>query len=278
MMERYMIESTDYRMDFVKKYPKLYHYTDLSAFAGIIEKGELWLKSPLIMRDKLECYEFIKAVIEKIKEKAPHIESVKVDEMYKLIVSALKSRRRAIACFSVAEDDASLWERCGNDHKGICIVFNNDTATKLFNYYGLRLFEVQYESKVEAEQYAEILLNNINNKNMLETYANQIADVALCHKNKGYSSEKEIRLIKGYDGGNSYDSTFKETKEQIFQVDALKLRGLCESKSLLYDDIFDSVIIGSRSLQDEDTLHQFLQKNQLHKLSQNIYFSKCSVR
>ena len=126
----------------------LYHYTDFTAFDGIIRCAELRLNNILNMNDAAEMRLFMngicKAVVDKLLNTGKTIIGYQTDAFFQKELAKEFRYSAYAACFSKFRDDASQWERYGHLGQGVCIAFHEDLMQKMIGG-AISLQEVYYQ-------------------------------------------------------------------------------------------------------------------------------------
>ena len=140
----------------------LYHYTDFTAFDGIIRCAELRLNNILNMNDASEMRLFIngiyKAVISRLRANG---EAAKVKEAESFFRKEMEKEfyySAYAACFSKFRDDASQWERYGHFGQGVCIAFHEDMMEKMTGG-AVSLQEVYYQEDMGEHRLVDDFYN-----------------------------------------------------------------------------------------------------------------------
>lgn len=277
MLIDHLTESVeDNAKTFAEKYPSIFHYTDFIALNGILD-GKLWLRSPFAMKDLLECKGFINNIFNTLKQRVPD-KTTEIDKLITISNELLKTQTWTIACFSTACDSIALWDYYANNSKGICIEFNTNKLLQIFNYgIALSLHKVYYSAEKEFSQYVDLLTQYLLNNDLSEfrTIDSLIWDfvgTSVFHKNQSYKWEKEIRLLKNYQGGDFYNPDFNICKDNIQYIERLNLKALCISKNVKYADLFNKIIIGPASNQKLENLQKFVEYKGLSELADKISY------
>ena len=136
----------------------LYHYTDFTAFDGIIRCAELRLNNILNMNDAAEMRLFMngicKAVIERLDSAEEAEKSRKADAFFKKELKKEFHYSAYAACFSKYRDDASQWERYGHLGQGVCIAFHEELMEKMIGG-AVSLQEVFYQEDMHEHRLVE---------------------------------------------------------------------------------------------------------------------------
>lgn len=283
MLIDHLTESVeDNAKTFSKNHPSIFHYTDFIALEGILD-GKLWLRSPFTMKDLLECKGYINNIFKTLKQHIPD-KATEIDKLINISNNLLKGQKWTIACFSTACDSMALWDYYANNSKGVCIEFNTNKLLQIFNYgIALSLHKVYYSAGKEFSQYVNLLIQYLLNNDLSEfkTIDSLIWDfvgTSVFHKNQSYEWEKEIRLLKNYQGGDFYTPDFSICKDNIQYIEKLNLKALCILKNVKYTDLFSSITIGPASNQKLESLQHFVEYKGLPELADKIKYSNCIIR
>ncbi len=202
---------------------KLYHYTSLDGFKGIISSNSFWLSNSFKTNDKRE----IIWVLDKIREMYPEKAEVinKLSDFYKIWIS--NYFRPHIGCFSRNRDQLSQWRAYGNDGKGICIGFNKEYFEQIreIDNKEFKIQDVLYDIEEQKEIISEMIARISNlSKSDFPDYPNVdiesfdffdiieecdngfsgmlltslLLDLGIEFKNSCFEEEEEVRLVHGY--------------------------------------------------------------------------------
>lgn len=69
-----------------------------------------------------------------------------------------------ITCFSKTYDNSSMWAYYAGNHKGICLIFEDDLVSDLFCYKGTSLQDVNYSNDGSYGEFFQLLLDEIQEK------------------------------------------------------------------------------------------------------------------
>ena len=137
----------------------LYHYTDFTAFDGIIRCAELRLNNILNMNDASEMRLFMngicKAVIARLKANGETPARLRdAENFFRAEMEKEFYYSAYAACFSKFRDDASQWERYGHYGQGVCIAFHEDMMEKMTGG-AISLQEVYYQEDMGEHRLVE---------------------------------------------------------------------------------------------------------------------------
>ena len=268
----------------------MYHYTDFTAFDGIIRCGELRLNNILNMNDASEMRLFMngicKAVIGKLTSDG---ENDKAREAEKFFGSEMKhefSYSAYAACFSKYRDDAAQWERYGHFGRGVCIAFHEALIRKMIGgvislqevYYqedmrGHRLVNEFYQLIKTSEQFSDCLPGL--QKLMNEAWVNSTA-----FKHPSFANEKEFRLVVSPFISNEFavEPKYHVSQGRIKKYYPLDLNRMCGKLNMHLSDLVGEIIIGPTSSQSLPILQDYLEDCGLNVLKDKIIMSDCPLR
>ena len=69
-----------------------------------------------------------------------------------------------ITCFSKTYDNSAMWAYYAGNHKGVCLIFEDDLVSELFNYKGTSLQDVNYSNDSSYGEFFQLLLDEIQDK------------------------------------------------------------------------------------------------------------------
>lgn len=265
---------------------RLYHYTSTEALYEIIKNKELWLGNILNMNDESEQIFFIKKIENMLLENVPN-EKEKIENYFKIIYSRLKVEPCYAFCLSSLRDDASLWERYADNAKGVCIVINRKKYMDIVEKAGLIFIdEVSYDSKLEEHEHYKILKKYFETGEISGGFQNingQQDNFIACssfYKHSSFSSEKEIRtatlLSVEYLNKECSKIEFENRGSCIKEFLKIRYDQICQKNNIEYLDLFDEIIIGPRSNQNDKMLKDFCAKKGFENIK--ITKSNCPLR
>ncbi|HVN58747.1 MAG TPA: DUF2971 domain-containing protein [Bacteroidales bacterium] len=189
---------------------ELYHYTNLEALIGIVQKHDLWLTNSRFSNDETELnhgYEIAREVINRHKQTKT---STEMARYYGLVESLLRNPPQGvyICCFCERNNLLSQWRSYGENGTGVSIGFN-PTGFQRFTgpdlsteQYGLmRLWKVYYDDQVKEKIVAQALelIPEMHKGKSIELQAQKAAEAIHfflpTFKNKDFVDEDERRLI-----------------------------------------------------------------------------------
>lgn len=268
----------------------LYHYTDFTAFDGIIRCAELRLNNILNMNDASEMRLFMngicKAVIERLCQNGEAPAKVReAEDFFRKEMEKEFYYSAYAACFSKFRDDASQWERYGHYGQGVCIAFHEDMMEKMTGG-AVSLQEVYYQEdmgehrlvndfvyQLTAGEFAENLpkLQNL----MIEAWIQSAA-----FKHPSFASEKESRLVVSPFISNEFavEPKYHVSDGRIKKYYPLNLNRMCSRLNLHLSDLVAEIIIGPTSSQSLPILQDYLSDCGLNVLKEKIHMSNCPLR
>ena len=138
---------------------KIYHYTSMSSFLGMIDNKELWLGNTGTMNDRKETVHFVDML-------QKELELYKRKEFFEKVFQQIPMYYKYIFCFSKERDDAAQWERYADSAKGVCIAFNvKELCRCLYGYSDFMFRTVKYKESVEDSGYLAVIKNYLMMKN-----------------------------------------------------------------------------------------------------------------
>lgn len=169
-------------------------------------------------------------------------------------------------CFSRLEDDAAQWERYADNVEGVCIVFNTKNIMCAFYEAYLLFGDVYYDFDIKQHQHYKILydyfmtgkLNGFNDEN------GQIDNAIACgysHKHRGFRSEQEIRVVNLWNYIPEYATAETECVSGIIKKSMkFNMEKRCAEVGLVFEDLFEGIVIGPKSSQDINNLQSFVEE------------------
>lgn len=259
----------------------LYHYTSIPALKSILEKGEFWLSNLSNTNDKTELVFAIDLFKQNIE---PHIFEERKDNLNNFF-SMLKNKMYPLPffmSFTTLPDDAAQWERYADNARGVNIKFSSENLYKSFTKERVAIEKVDYILKVTTEPFDSSIINYINDKGNVYLHGefaiiDYIKKRLRTYKHKSFKSEKEYKIVFDYNsplGKIDYTCNNNCIKE-VFRID---MKGLCAERNMSFEDLFDGIIIGPRSNQLSEHLHNYLISIGYEKLADKISYSDCPLR
>lgn len=267
----------------------LYHYTDFTAFDGIIRCAELRLNNILNMNDASEMRLFMngicKAVVERLASADEPDKAKEADRYFKKELEKEFYYSAYAACFSKFRDDASQWERYGHFGEGVCIAFHNDLMEKMTGG-AVSLQEVFYqedmgEHRLVEDFYRLFLRGEFNS--ILPELQNLMIDAwiqSAAFKHPSFASEREFRLVVSPFISNEFavEPKYHVANDRIKKYYPLNLNRMCSRLNLHLSDLVGEIIIGPTSSQSLPILQDYLADCGLNVLKEKIHMSNCPLR
>lgn len=280
------IDFTDY-----KRIPKkLYHYTSVYSLHSILTHKELWFGDTSTMNDKSELTNFVACVKREVLKMVPEKEP-EVKQLFTHIYERVKTEYPFAFCFSTLYDDASQWERYGDNAQGVCIEFDVESIKKIIEGKGIMLQCVFYDNESEfTHQYSDVLKEYVKTGALIEGFSNitGVEDGIILsssfHKHNSFFSEQEYRLLTFFKlDPYSLDNmcgqiVFSQYNNQIKKHLIINFDELLKKSNLNIEQLITKITLGPRSVQSESNLKEFLMHIGLNKLSKRILLSKCPLR
>ena len=279
-MEKYIIDKIKLLGD------TIYHYTSLNTLINILKSKEFWLFSTAQMNDKLEQKYFIEDLQQKIKQQISEDSFEKCDSIFNKIYKRLDFEYPYAMCFSLLEDDASQWERYSNNGMGVRIGFNTENIVKLFCNGYSNLTKISYGFDSSQHAHFNVLKKYIVEEEITEGFSNErqiIDNVLACstmHKHIGFQTEQECRITTFWGHFLMKNSTcdFVVIRDVARRVLKVKVDQMCAEQKINFEDLFESVLLGPKSVQNEIELRAYLKTLGYNNLAENTHKSKCPLR
>ncbi|MCH5262270.1 MAG: DUF2971 domain-containing protein [Lachnospiraceae bacterium] len=268
----------------------MYHYTDFSAFDGIIRCGELRLNNILNMNDASEMRLFMNgicnAVLDKLKADNEIDKLHEAKDFFNGQMEQEFNYSAYAACFSIYRDDAAQWERYGHLGQGVCIAFREDLMQRMFGgvisfqevYYqedmrGHRLVNEFYRLIKMTENFSDCMPKM--QELMNEAWVNSAA-----FKHPSFANEKEFRLVASPFISNEFavEPKYHVSQERIKKYYPLDLNRMCGKLNMHLSDLVGEIIIGPTSSQSLPILQDYLEDCGLNVLKDKIFMSDCPLR
>ena len=267
---------------------KIYHYTSLVAFLGMItNKKKLWLGNASSMNDKNELRDFINNLRNVVigDNDNPFYEDY--ERFFAEVTEYLKDHFPYIMSFSRRRDDAAQWERYADSAKGLCLAVNTENLAKVL--WSLKLpahmLDVFYDYDPREHQFVSIIRDVVEKGRLLgfsskEGLIDNIVATAASYKHMSFQSEDEIRaVIFSYPGNSNYVTyEYELIRDRLKEFAKIDLGDACESVGIAIEDLFDGIIVGPRSEQDIRVLQKYLSENNFKRLAESIEISECPLR
>lgn len=268
----------------------LYHYTDFSAFDGIIRCGELRLNNILNMNDAAEMRLFMNgicnAVIERLRPDTDADKLSAAQDFFRREMEHEFSYSAYAACFSLHRDDASQWERYGHLGQGVCIAFHKDLLQEIAG--GVISFqEVYYQEDMRGHRLVDQFCRLIRSSDPFENCLAQMQDLmneawvnSAAFKHPSFASEREFRLVASPFISNAFvvEPKYHVAQERIKKYYPLDLNRMCGRLNMHLSDLVGEIIIGPASSQSLPILQDYLEDCGLSILKNKIVMSQCPLR
>ena len=267
----------------------LYHYTDFTAFDGIIRCAELRLNNILNMNDASEMRLFMngicKAVIERLQQNGETKKSQEAELFFKEEMEKEFYYSAYAACFSKFRDDASQWERYGHLGQGVCIAFHEDMMEKMTGG-AVSLQEVYYQEDMGEHRLVNDFVYQFStgefaeNLPKLQTLMIEAWIQSAAFKHPSFASEKESRLVVSPFISNEFavEPKYHVSDGRIKKYYPLNLNRMCSRLNLHLSDLVAEIIIGPTSSQSLPILQDYLSDCGLNVLKEKIHMSNCPLR
>ena len=268
----------------------MYHYTDFSAFDGIIRCGELRLNNILNMNDASEMRLFMngicKAVIEKLRSDGENDKLLEAENFFSREMKQEFSYSAYAACFSTYRDDAAQWERYGHLGQGVCIAFHEDLMQKMVGGV-ISLQEVYYQEDMHNHRLVNEFYRLINKTDRfadclpeLQNLMNEAWVNSAAFKHPSFANEREFRLVASPFISNEFavEPKYHVTRERIKKYYPLDLNRMCGKLNMHLSDLVGEIIIGPTSSQSLPILQDYLEDCGLNVLKDKIFMSNCPLR
>lgn len=262
----------------------LYHYTSIPVVYSILKNREFWFGNTATMNDSSEVKYFVEQLKNELEKNIPPEKRIECDELFSKALRNIEKEYPYAMCFSKLEDDAAQWERYADDAKGVCIVFNTKNIMKIFYNANFLFNDVYYDYDIKKHRHYTILHEYFThgNWNSISSKDGQLENIIACaylHKHRSFRSEQEIRVVNLW--GKIPDNAEAKTEcigGVIKKVMKLNVSKCCKDAGLLFEDLFDGIIIGPRSHQDVKSLQAFVEEEKLLKLKDKISKSDCPLQ
>lgn len=269
----------------------LYHYTDFTAFDGIIRNAELRLNNILNMNDAAEMRLFMngicKSVVQKLKSSGNKENATLINEFFKKELEEEFHYSAYAACFSKYRDDASQWERYGHLGQGVCIAFHEDLVQKLTGG-AVSLQEVFYQADMQEHPLVDAFYQAVSTSKNFNEALPQMQDLmnsawlqSAAFKHPSFASEKEFRLVVSpFVRGNAFtvEPKYHVAMDRIKKYYPLDLNKMCGKAGIHLSDLVGEIIIGPTSSQSIPILEDYLSDCGLYMLKDRISLSDCPLR
>lgn len=268
----------------------LYHYTDFTAFDGIIRCGELRLNNILNMNDASEMTLFMngicKAVIARLRADGDHDRLREAQNFFVREMEQEFNYSAYAACFSRYRDDAAQWERYGHLGQGVCIAFHEALLKKMVGG-SVSLQEVYYQADMGEHHLVDEFYRLMKTPGSLaqqQTRLQQLMSDAwvesAAFKHPSFSNEREFRLVVSPFISNDFavEPRYHVAKGRIKKYYPLDLNRMCGRLNMRLSDLVGEIIIGPTSSQSLPILHDYLEDCGRNILKDKISMSDCPLR
>ena len=264
----------------------VYHYTDFSALKGIlIDKGFRLCRTDK-MNDKREMKNFIELVEISLKNRFQGDVSVikKIDEKFREEKAARKKDIAYIASFSACEDDASQWERYGNNGKGVSVAVDVKILKSIVSNRRISLQETFYGKNADNHQITDVLEDLFSDndyvrhgfdKNSFEDAFWQMWILSVAHKHFSFAGEREFRLMTFPQyRGKRYDKLGEICKEMtpagLRECIYWDWKTDCKQNNITYEKLIKELVIGPRAKMSVADLKHWLKEKNLECLKKCV--------
>lgn len=265
----------------------LYHYTDFSAFDGIIRCAELRLNNILNMNDTAEMRLFMngirRAVVDRLEEDQDKVAMENAELFFRKELAKEFHYSAYAACFSKYRDDAAQWERYGHVGQGVCIAFHEDLLRKMVGG-AISLQEVYYQDDISNHPLVTEFYHAFHQDEPLGRPLQDIMEDAwtqsAAFKHPSFASEKEFRLVVSPFVSNDFaiEPKYQVSMDRIKKYYPLDLNRMCGKLSMHLADLVGEIIIGPTSPQSLPILEDYLDDCGLNVLKARISLSDCPLR
>ena len=268
----------------------LYHYTDFTAFDGIIRCAELRLNNILNMNDASEMRLFMNgnctAVIEKLNQDGEKEKSRRTKAFFQEEMEAEFHYSAYAACFSKYRDDAAQWDRYGHAGQGVCIAFHEKLMQKMLGG-AISLQQVYYQKDMRehhlVDEFYELIKNTSDFSESMPNLQNLMNSAwvqSAAFKHPSFASETEHRLVVSPFISNEFavEPKYHVTADRIKKYYPLDLNRMCNKLHLQLSDLVGDIIIGPTSTQSLPILQDYLEDCGLSVLRNKISMSECPLR
>lgn len=268
----------------VKKYgtSSLFHYTSLDALINILRTKQLWFGYTKNMNDSSELICFKNAMKEELLKVLSSSE--KTTEIINKLDKVVDESHTYIMSLSTLCEDASQWERYGDNAHGICICFNTEKLIRLSYVSSFWMNPVFYEWEATNHELFQTICKYANSGELsgfsnLDHIIENLSYCSMFHKHKAFASEKEIRLIELFhEALNPQNFIFSKKNNTIKKFYIEDIDVLCKKAEISFDDLIDKIIIGPRSNQGIEELQDYLKTINYESLVNKVVKSNCPLR
>lgn len=258
---------------------ELYHYTSISTLEGILKNKELWIGNTANMNDGSEVIYYINKIKE---ESVKNIKNKEVVKLFDCVEKRVENEYPYAICLSKLNDNASQWERYGDNAEGVCIVFNTRNLLRLFYSHKIIINEIYYDYNVKEHKLYKIIKDyydgeteELNEKGI----SDQLVALGSIHKHHSFSNEEEVRIVTLWDYIPECSHVeYKNIAGQIRSVIIVSLEELCKKKSITIEQLIDSIVLGPRTKQSIHEMKKFIENLGYNTLAEKIVRSDCPLR
>ncbi len=269
---------------------KLYHYTTLPALMGMLESKTFWLGNVASMNDRSEARDFIDKLRGAVMKSVDPAKQLECEQAFGQIYKKLENSSPFAMSLSTLREDAAQWERYAHNAKGVCLVLNTKLLYELLHGYQNLVFEeVFYDYDIYDNDFCRLMIEYVNTgtasrfKNAFGAFdfdlmAHSLILTANLHKNSSFASEDEIRMLAANPLPRTANVGFKYMDGVIRQICEFRVGERCAEKGVMFEDLFDQIIIGPRSYQRLPDLKGYVQSLGYRRLHERLAVSDCPLR
>lgn len=274
----------DKRIEKHKYGNRLYHYTSIATLYNILRSKQFWLGNMATMNDSKEVKYFIELLRNELCDNVSVDKLEQCNEFFAKVFERIERKYPYAMCFSKLEDDAAQWERYADDAKGVCIVFNTKNIMCAFYEVYLLFGDVYYDFDIKQHQYYKILYDYFmtGNLNGFCDEKGQVDNAIACgysHKHRSFRSEQEIRVVNLWSFIPEHATVETECIGGIIKkFMKFNMERRCEEVGLSFEDLFEEIVIGPKSVQNISSLQAFIEEKGFAILKGKISKSDCPLR
>lgn len=277
-------KDVDRRIDLYKYKNYLYHYTSIAALYNILRSKQFWLGNAATMNDKKEIKCFIELLQGALCESISSDKLSQCNSFFQKVYARIDNEYPYVMCFSRLEDDAAQWERYADNAEGVCIVFNTKNILRTFYENSLLFGDVYYDFDIKQHRHYKILYDYFTTGKLSEfrNETGQIDNAIACgyfHKHRSFRSEQEMRVVTLWDYVPQYAMVETECiRGVIKKFLKFDMEKRCADIGLAFEDLFEQIVIGPKSIQDIASLQSYVEEKGLSSLKDRISKSDCPLR
>ena len=276
------IHDEDYKDE--KSRDLVYHYTDLSAFLGIIS-GTIRLSNSMTMNDKKETSYYLDHLFEATGTMLVGKEEQELDRL-QTAYYLLYETPTYLMSFTENGDDAAQWERYAYGGEGVCIAFDKEALKIIAAKNAIQLDYVSYYRDYSLLPDTNDLMRYIRDKAFPRKIKNEkeLFDYFGCRsalfKHPSFRSEYEYRM---YYATNSYDRKPRSIKHEVTSDGRIRefyefeWETLTRKEGFSITDVVPLVILGPKRKVDRGILQRRLDELK-HSWKGEIKDSDCPLR